>query len=341
MLSSSGGLASEPATLTVLILSDGRPGHFRQAEAIAMALGRRRAVRVQRVELALRAGLPRALAPRLARWLSPRAYLAVAHGLDEGAFPAADLVVSAGAVTFGASIALRRLRGMPNVIGGSLRGLDPADVSLTLLPYARARSLPNHAYLLKPAAVDPDTLPAPRPWGDDSPRHLAVLIGGPTPAAAFEAGDWARLAKLLEALAERPRLRITLATSPRTPTEAYAAFQPLVVAGRLALLDYRTGAASLGPLFGADALFVTLDSMSMTSEAVAARRPTLALAPVRTRRSRDAEIIDSLVDDGRLRVLDLATASPDQVDALLAQVRPMTANHLDELADTILARTGV
>jgi mitochondrial fission protein ELM1 len=331
--------ARDPRALSLLILSDGRPGHFRQCEAMAMALARRRPVAVARTELRLRPGLPRALAARLARALPSRAYLRVAHGLSADDFPQADLVLSAGAVTFGASIALRRLRGAPNVIAGSLRGLDPADVTLTLLPYARAAQMPNHAYLLKPAAVDPDLLPPARPWGAGE-RKLGVLVGGPTPFAAFEAEDWSALADLLRALAARPGLDVTVATSRRTPDAAYAALEPLRTAG-VSLLDFRAGAPSLQPLFAADALLVTLDSMSMISEAVAARRPTLVLEPRRTRPFRDAEIVADLAAEDRLRVLRLAGADAAAVDAALPAVRPMTENHLDRLADEILRRTGV
>jgi mitochondrial fission protein ELM1 len=329
--------------MRILILSDGRPGHYRQSEAIAAALARKRAVETSRVEVRLTKIIPRALAPRLARYLPPRAYLVIAHGLSEKDFPACDLVVSAGALTFGANIALSKLRGIPNVIAGSLRGLDPLDVSLTLLPYARARELPNHACLIKPAAIDPDALPKPHAWAGfatGEPRTLGVLVGGPTANAAFDAADWAQLARLLSACADTPGISVRMATSPRTPEEAYAALSPIGARANVRLIDFRSaGPGSAGPVYECDAMLVTGDSMSMITEAVAAQRPAIALLPATTKPHADDEAVETLAKDGHLRVLALSEATLDQLDEAFDAVTPMRENHLDILAETILART--
>ena len=331
--------------MRILILSDGRPGHYHQSEAIAAAIARKRPVEVARVEVRLAKVIPRALAPRLARILPPRAYLVAAHGLSETDFPACDLVVSAGALTFGANIALAKLRKVPNVIAGSLRGLDPHDVSLTLLPYARARKLPNHACLIKPAAIDPDALPAPRPWrGLASPdeKSLGVLIGGATANADFMAADWAQLSQLLGACADSPSMTLRVATSPRTPPDAYAALEPLKVRGNIEIIDYRAaGPGSAGPVFACDAMLVTGDSMSMITEAVAGQRPAVALRPASTKAHADDEAVETLMKDNYLRAIALRDASPAALDEAFASITPMRENHLDVLAETILSRTGL
>jgi hypothetical protein len=287
--------------------------------------------------------IPRALAPRLARFLPPRAYLVIAHGLSERDFPACDLVVSAGAITFGANIALAKLRAIPNVIAGSLRGLDPNDVSLTLLPYARARDLPNHACLIKPAAIDPDTLPKTRPWSgfsSEDERSIGVLIGGPTATAAFDALDWKRLADLLAECADQPGVSLRLATSPRTPSEAYDALEPLGARANVQFIDFRkAGPGSAGPIYECDAMFVTSDSMSMITEAVAAQRPAIALEPAHTKPNADDEAVETLVKDNYLRIVALVDATPQSLDAALMSITPMRENHLDILAETILSRT--
>jgi uncharacterized protein len=331
--------------MRILILSDGRPGHYRQSEAIVAALARKRAVESARVEVRLGKAIPRALAPRLARFLPPRAYLVIAHGLSEKDFPACDLIVSAGAVTFGANIALAKLRRTPNVIAGSLRGLDPHDVSLTLLPYARVRDLPNHACLIKPAAIDPDALPKPRNWagfasGDE--RRIGVLVGGPTANAAFDANDWMRLASLLAECADEPGISLCVATSPRTPAEAYDALDALATHANVSFIDFRAaGPGSAGPAYECDAMLITSDSMSMMTEAVAAQRPAVALAPARTMPHADDEAVETLVKDDYLRVLALDGATTESLDAAFASLTPMRENHLDLLAETILSRTGL
>jgi mitochondrial fission protein ELM1 len=329
--------------MRILILSDGRPGHYRQSEAIVAAIARKRPVETSRIEVRLTKAIPRALAPRLARFLPPHAYLVIAHGLSERDFPACDLVVSAGAITFGANIALAKLRAIPNVIAGSLRGLNPHDVSLTLLPYARARELPNHACLIKPAAIDPDTLPAARPWSglpSEDERSIGVLIGGPTATAAFDALDWKRLADLLTECADQPGVSLRLATSPRTPSESYDALEPLGARPNVQFIDFRkAGPGSAGPIYECDAMFVTSDSMSMITEAVAAQRPAIALAPAITKPNADDEAVETLAKDNYLRIVRLVDATPQSLDAALMSISPMRENHLDILAETILSRT--
>ena len=330
--------------LRILILSDGRPGHYRQSEAIAAALARRRTTAVEKVELPFRKALPRALLSRLARWLPPHRYLQIAHGRSEIDFPVADLIVSAGVTTLGASVALKQLRGAPNVFAGSLRGVDPLRVSLTLLPYARARDLPNHACLLKPAMIDPDALPAPRPWpglSQPSGYRIGVLIGGPTAAAAFTARDWDQLARFSGELSAAG-FALSLATAPRTPPEAYAALAALagsVESKTLSFIDYRrAGPGSNASVFACDAVLVTLDSMSMITEAVAARRPAVALTPAATRPTPDSEAVAALAASDHLRLMPLEGASPAGLAEALATISPIRDNHLDVLADTILAR---
>lgn len=331
--------------MRVLVISDGRPGHYRQSEAIVAALARKRDVETSRVEVRTGKAIPRALAPRLARWLPPGLYLNIVHGLSEKDFPACDVVVSAGAVTFGANIALAKLRGIPNVVAGSLRGLDPHDVSLTLLPYARAHDLPNHACLIKPAAIDPDALPKARAWegfASGEERKIGVLVGGPTANAAFAAPDWERLAGLLAECAAEPAITLRIATSPRTPQVAYDALAPLADRANVRIVDFReAGPGSAGPVYECDALIVTSDSMSMITEAVAAQRPAVALAPARTRPHADDEAVETLVREGRLRVIALAHATTQSLDAAFASITPMRENHLDLLAEMVLSHVGL
>ncbi|MDP2355870.1 MAG: ELM1/GtrOC1 family putative glycosyltransferase, partial [Beijerinckiaceae bacterium] len=231
----------------------------------------------------------------------------------------------------------------PNVIAGSLRGLDPADVSLTLLPYARARDLPNHACLIKPAAIDPDALPAARPWSgfpSEDERSIGVLIGGPTANAAFDALDWKRLADLLGECADQPGVSLRLATSPRTPSEAYDALEPLGARANVRFIDFRkAGPGSAGPVYECDAMLVTSDSMSMITEAVAAQRPAIALQPAHTKPHADDEAVETLVRDNYLRILPLADATPQSLALALMSLTPMRENHLDLLAKTIFSRT--
>lgn len=332
------------ARLRILILSDGRPGHYRQSEAICAALARKRDISVTKFDLPKRAWLPRALVPKLAATLPSRIYLKLVHDLRIDDLPEGDLVVSAGAATFGASLALKRLRNTPNVIAGSLRSIDPNEISLTLLPYARARHLPNHAFLIKPAMIDPVSLPEPKPWPgiEHAQGHcIGVLIGGPTSAAKFAADDWDDLARVIGDFAKRGFV-MRVATSPRTPSQAYAALEPLASKPDISIIDFRSaGPGSNTPVFACDALLVTSDSMSMITEAVAAQRPVIALKPRSTSPTPDDEAVATLVEENWLRSLSLGSATPEAIDQSMRAISPMRENHLDVLAQTVLTRLGL
>ncbi len=137
-------------------------------------------------------------------------------------------------------------------------------------------------------------------------------------------------------------MSLRVATSPRTPPEAYAALEPLAARPNVALIDFRAaGPGSAGPVYECDAMLVTSDSMSMITEAVAAQRPAIALRPARTRPHADDEAVETLVKDDYLRIVALEGASPRALDDAFAQITPMRENHLDVLAQTILSRTGL
>ena len=105
----------------VLLISDGRPGHYRQSEGVVAALKRRGAVAVDRIELKTRVPLPKGFIPKLGRVLPARSVLRL-HGIDADAVPRPDLIVSSGGATLGANVALAKILGVPNVFSGSTRG---------------------------------------------------------------------------------------------------------------------------------------------------------------------------------------------------------------------------
>jgi hypothetical protein len=321
----------------VLLLSDGRPGHFRQSEAICLSLSRRMDTKVERIELIKPRIFPRRLARYAATLLPPRLVLSWLYGIN--AAPKADLIVSAGGNTLAANIALAKLTGAPNVFAGTPRHIDRKSFALVLTPYKSETTLPNTAYALKPSALDPDTLPAPRRW-PAKPYRIAVLVGGPTPQADFWQLDWQALAKLMWSMAKRLDVRFVVITSRRTPDVFYD--QAAGELGRKDIVDKfidhrQAGTGSIAEGYACDAIFVTSDSMSMITEGVAARRPVIVLAPERTKPFRDNEAVDALAADNRLAVLPVRETTPEQIAAKLESLTPMTENHLDRLADIVAA----
>jgi mitochondrial fission protein ELM1 len=327
------------AEKTILLLSDGRPGHFRQSEAIVLALGRRIAIKVERIELIKPRIFPRRLARYAARWLPPGLVLRWLYGLRDGATPKPDAIVSAGGNTLAANIALAKKHRVPNIFSGTPRHIGPGEFALVLTPYKSEAALPNTAYALKPCALDPDAFPAPKRW-PATPFRIAVFVGGPTPASDFREPDWQALGQLMLAMSTQQGVRFILVTSRRTPAEFYDALGPQLDRADIVerFVDHRNaGTGSIAEGYAADAIMVTSDSMSMITEGCAARRPVIVLAPAVTKPFRDNEAVESLAADNRLAVLPVREATPEQIAAKLEALTPMTENHLDRLGEIVAA----
>lgn len=323
----------------VLILSDGRPGHYRQSEGVVAAVRRHLAITEQRIELANRLHLPKALVPKLARRLPPTTTLGMLYGIAPDDIAPPSLIVSAGGLTLGANVALARIHGVPNVFCGATRGFALDRFSLVLTDDPSEAGPPNVRVGPKPATFDPDTLPTPADDLVGPALRIGVLVGGATATSAFESDDWHRLTRLLVALVTEKGAAITLATSPRTPPEAYAAIETLaaVAAEKLSLIDFRTaGPGSLGPALATDLLLVTSDSMTMMTEAALSRRPAIALRPQTTTPTRDDGAIDWLVAQHWLAIRDIADTTVDELIEAAVSLKPMTENHLDLLARSVL-----
>ncbi|MCP1336575.1 ELM1/GtrOC1 family putative glycosyltransferase [Futiania mangrovi] len=333
----------------ILLLSDGRPGHYRQSEAVLLALSRRHALAVDRQEIRLRRGkLARPLGWLFARGLlSARSLLSLSFSLDPDGIDRPDLVISTGGTTRLANVALARHYRVPNVYAGTLRGLPPRLFSAILLPYREAEGRTNHVITLKPSPVDPDDMPPARPWtgtAAEEGRRIAVLVGGPSGAHRFDDADWEGLLGLLGHTGWPAGIRLLVTNSPRTPEAvsdrlAEAALRhPALVEE---FVDFRTaGPGSILRLLSrADAVLCTEDSSSMIVEAICARRPVVALVPEgRSLRADEARMLDDLAADRLMAPLPLKSANPERLSAALTDLRPLTANPLDTLADGILAQ---
>jgi hypothetical protein len=324
---------------TILLLSDGRPGHFRQSEAIVQALARRMEIKVDRLDLIKPRIFPRRLARYAAQWLPPGLALRWLYGLKDGAYPKPDAIVSAGGNTLAANIALAKKHNIPNIFSGTPRHIPRDQFALVLTPYKSEANLPNTAYALKPCALDPDALPAPKRW-PEQPFRIAVFVGGPTQAAQFNQIDWQSLAKHIRRMAKEFGVRFIVVTSRRTPQQAYDQLEFVVNHSEIVekFIDHReAGTGSIAEAYAADAIFATSDSMSMITEGVAARRPVIVLAPAYTEPFRDNEAVDDLGASNRLAVMPVRESKPATIAAKLQSLTPMTENHLDHLGDIVAA----
>ena len=327
--------------LVTVLLSDGLPGHYRLSEGICAAIARKRPLDIIRINI------------KRPRWMPGRVLSALTNaggtlaeqvpkvfGQPIQAIQDCDLVVSAGGDTLAANIAVARRHGCPNIFYGSLRRFRPEDFALVLTSYAANAGRPNHAMTLKPSAFDPDGLGV-RALGEGADATLGLLIGGDSGTVRFSAANWEKLLALLAGGTGGPRWIIS--NSRRTPAMVSdrIALQAARDPTRLSFIDARKpDAPPLATLFvGSDAVAVTVDSSSMVSEAVWARRPVVALVPERGGLpALEQDYRDYLQAQGWAGQIGLNGATPEVVLAAARTLRPLNANPLDELAGLISER---
>ena len=331
-----------PPPVRVVLLSDGIAGHFRQSEGVVAAIERIRPVVLTRIELPKRVGPVRfllSLATRLGLPL-PLSWHLGKHALPHGTV---DLVLSAGGRTLAANVALARLFKAPNLFSGSPRQFPVSAFSRVLLSYPAPAE--KGLYILKPTALDPDGLPRPKKRAEtsaQSPWRIALLLGGPTEPCPWNDRDWQAMLALAVSIAANPALRLVAVTSRRTPTAWADALQKATegLPGLERIVDYRTaGPGSISVAYGCDAMVVSGDSMSMVTEAVAARRPVAVLMPDTRNASRDDATMDDLEAQQRIRLTPAASTTAEGLLGSLDALQPMQENHLDRLADVACAVT--
>ncbi|MGH6815074.1 MAG: ELM1/GtrOC1 family putative glycosyltransferase [Hyphomicrobiaceae bacterium] len=334
--------------LHLLLLSDGRPGHVNLSEGIAAAIARRRPVKTHRIEVRRGRWPGRVVAALVNANVAPHRILRIVYKLDADTLPHADLVVSAGAETLAANVAAARFKSIPNVFYGSLRQFRPADFTLVLSSYAGRTDAPNRVRVLKPSAIDPDTLvrPASRSNGGrgPAPAVAGLLIGGDSGEFVYAESDWRGLLDFLTAAHRAFGTRWLATNSRRTPPDIGDRLAALVRGGDPAFstfIDVRSpGSGTLRQVFEqAEVVVCTDDSSTMVSEAISARLPVVGLSPLAHRfTAAEQNYRDFLAANGWYRSLPIAGLTPDGFAAVLGDITPIAYNPLDRLADVLDGR---
>jgi uncharacterized protein len=336
--------------LKVLLISDGRPGHFSLSDGIVAAIARLRPVDVHRLEVKRPRLVPARLLSTLTnRGVPPGVVLQRVFGVDASALPKTDLIVSSGGDTIAANIAAARvLGGVPNLFYGSLRRFKPDDFALVLNSYARYAAHPKYLVTLKPNKLDPGELapsaPSPNYASGQPPRTAGLLLGGDTPTMTFGQANWQRIADFVRATHKSHGTRWMASNSRRTPDEVSDQFSALAAEPDSPISRYvdvrKTGSGTLREIFVASgAIAVTADSSSMLSEAIWVRCPVVALSPAHSSLPPDEQDYRTfLSDSGWTASLDLAELSPDSWLTNLARLTPLSANPLDLLAADLQRR---
>lgn len=273
----------------VWIISEGSPGHISQSEGLVAALARRIdlestviqtrpklngfARKLVRLWMGNR-GLPD---PFITRWLR--------CGIPDSE---PDLIVTSGGKAVFAARSLALKTGAPLVFLGERKPYPSGWFHTVFTPSPFERDENDVPIEMIPTTITPEVVTvAAGAWNGKPQGPLwAMLIGGASASHQFTDTDWRSLGEQMNALAAKHGIRWLVSTSRRTgaPTEDVLrrSLDPKHVAYAVwwAEKPEKKMAAFLG---AAQRIFVTQDSVTMVTEAVASGRPVVVTMPAATR----------------------------------------------------------
>lgn len=346
--------ASTAEALRIWLLDEGSPGHRAQSKGVVAALARLGyAPSVATVDIVERR-------PGVLR--SPARFL-VSHG--PGRFAAwtgqamsgfvapneapPSLILSSGGKSAFASVSLARETGAPNVFVGDPRPYPAHWFDAVLSPHPIAGAANVSELAAPPTSLEPERCveAARARWPSGWPDELgAVLIGGASRSHRFVEADFAALGAGLSALARRTGRRWLIATSRRTGLAAEEVLRAHLDEGAVFEATYyaRTPAPVVAAYLGAaEVAFVTQDSLTMLSEAVASGRAVVALAPANVRLPVASVVTSTLANLERLEGFARwpIRAMPDRVPPIGMAPNGAVAARLDEALARCLPELGL
>ncbi|MCY3743855.1 MAG: ELM1/GtrOC1 family putative glycosyltransferase [Candidatus Poribacteria bacterium] len=287
--------------MKVVILSDNKPGHYKQSLGIVEKLSEsetewltvefRRKWRdnLLRVFMCIFGGtpLPISLIHTLLRWsLTAETYNALT------AFRPADIILSTGSSVAAVNLLLGRLLGAKTVTCRRPSPLGVRNFDLAILPMFSWHGKRDKDNVCKtvgvPNPISPDTLNSEQKRLiqklnlPDCPR-IGLLIGGADRHETITSTDAEQLSEICQTVAIEMNAQILVTTSRRTPTEVtahlastlkHSAWCPLFIEPDTPseLADPYQAILALS-----DLLIVTADSFTMVCEAASSGHPVIVL----------------------------------------------------------------
>jgi mitochondrial fission protein ELM1 len=277
-------------TKHVWILDEGSQGHLVQSRGLVRELATLVPLRVSEVPVHCRLsrGLARSLVKRLLRWLPSKSTFRMLYPravLPQGA---PDLLVASGPHALPALEFLSKSLHCPSVfVQGTLR-IPKGSVDVIMRPHEGEQ---REDFIFVPmlfTEVTPETLARAEeefllqiPLRRDRPLY-ALFIGDSSAKIRFSEADWLAIAHFVNDLARRDGARWLITTSARSSCELEELFQRHIDPGVIAhavwyrKAPHKVTKAYLGM---AERVFVTMDSLTMLTEAVASGKPSCALCP--------------------------------------------------------------
>jgi mitochondrial fission protein ELM1 len=276
----------------VWILSEGSPGHVSQSQGLVSALAKR--IELDSTVLQTRPqinGFARDLVrlwmgacgkplggDLLKRWFM----VEIPAGV-----PAPDLIVASGGKSVYAARSLALKFRVPLVFLGERKPFPSAWFHTVFTPSPLESAANDVQIEMIPTGITPEVADAAaRAWQDRPAGKLwAMIIGGASASHRYTVEDWQALGKGMNQLALTHGIRWLVTTSRRTGAPAEAILRqhldPRAIARAVwwAETPEKMVAAFLG---SAEWVFVTQDSVTMVTEAVASGRPTVVTWPTGT-----------------------------------------------------------
>ena len=167
-----------------------------------------------------------------------------------------------------------------------------------------------------------------------------TLIGGDSGVHRYSAADWDGMTALIRGLSRTYGVRWRVSNSRRTPRAVADVLSRMLAAGEIAeFVDVKTaGPGTMVPLLEADVIVVTEDSSSMLSDALAARRPVVALKPARVKPGLANEMVAALAALHEVAVLPMQDTSPDLFARAVSELVVSETDPRDALAEEVLGR---
>ena len=329
----------------VLILSDGRPGHFNQSLAVAEAIKEIDAVEVKYIEVKvkkfgkyfLRALLNTSLGQKLCEGsyflkLIPLFY----EGYTWDKKP--DIIISAGKDTSLLNALLALTYGNRNFFIGHPKKLDHHlfTAILTVLDLGYDNQIVLDVAPTRSYTGDLNEF-SNKYNLDLQSEYYTLLIGGDGSGYQFTYEDIEQLITFVNATAYKVKWLVT--TSRRTPEAYEEKMEKEMKAECFIAFNKNPQKVVAGFLELSSAVFVTEESASMVSEGVASMKPVVTLVPKHHDTDKNyAEILDKFKKEGRIRSKNISLLNTETIDSNLFV--PLERTSIDEIAEK-LSEIGV
>lgn len=286
-----GTLAGMNAPRVVWIISEGSPGHVSQSLGLVSSLAEKVPLTIYQLECRPKInGFIRQLIRLI--WMGkngrplPNWLLHGPLGLERipAEIPAPDLILSSGGRSVFAARTLAVRWKAPFVFLGERKPYPPSWFHTVFTPSCLETAINDIRMDVIPTKITPAIVnQAAADWSNKpSGRLWTMLIGGSSRSHDFQNIDWENLAEGMNALAEREGIRWLVTTSRRTgkvvEEKIRGLLKPEIIADAVWWCHHpeKKFNAYLG---AAEVIWVTQDSISMVTEAVATAKPVVVIQP--------------------------------------------------------------